>query len=98
MSGRNKQQGAQGIQTQAQNDSFLVAELSNKQSCRNGHGGIAAIKSKLNKCRSGIRYLHDGTESRNHRVGYVVGKAPKGKQTGRSEEHTSELQSRPHLV
>ena len=82
----NKQEGANGIQGQSQQDAALVTEAPNEQRGRHCHGGIPAIKGKLNEAGLGSRQLHQRLEGCHHGVGDVVGKAPERKKRGDGHE------------
>ena len=74
--GWEKQECAQGIQSQAHEHTALIGIFAYEHGSRKSHGEIAAIESQLHKRAFSGAHLKYSRESLNHRIGNVVGKAP----------------------
>ena len=77
---RDEQEGANGIERQAQQDASFVAVTADEQGRRDGHGGVTAIEGKLDEGSLGCRQFHQCLECRHHGVGDIVRESPQCKQ------------------
>ena len=75
-SGRDEEEGPDGIEREAEQDARLIAIAADEECGRNGHRGIAAVEGKLNHRGLAGRKFHDGLERRHHGIRDVIGKTP----------------------
>ena len=83
---RNEEERPRGVKSEPQQYAALVVVTPDEKGGGYGHGGVAAVEGKLYHRGLGGRKFHDGLERSHHRVGDVVGKAPKGKERGDDDE------------
>ena len=80
--GREEEEGTERIQPQPQQDTGFVGKAADEHGRRESHGEITAVKGYLHQRTVGGAHAENLGKCLDHRIGNVVGEAPKGKTGG----------------